>query len=225
MTTLNDKLAKVLEINDERDCAIAFENFCRENFEELPLPGENTVFDRAMWNASEFLKLSKQDELIVKRVTARLMGETSVATAKVALKLKDLVGATRDAAINTWQDMLVGMQWRQMVPAGAMRGVGSQLVSLGTFEKEIDNTKIQVNLGWLVDKDQLRLLLQAKDVDDKALADVEVRINESERGTVFSRKTNEDGAVVAPAVKVGPGEYQIQVFWTDKVVETPFFRI
>ena len=68
-------------------------------------------------------------------------------------------------------------------------------------------------------------MLQAKDVDDKALADVEVRINESERGTVFSRKTNEDGSVVAPAVKVGPGEYQIQVFWTDKVVETPFFRI
>lgn len=225
MTTLNDKLTKVMEIDDERECALAFETFCRENFDELPLPGENTLFDRAMWSASEFMKLSKQDEAIVLRVTERLIGQTSVATEKVVLKLKDLVGATRDAAINTWQDMLSAMQWQQMVPAGAMRGVGSQLVSLGTFEKELNDAKIQVNLGWLVDKDQLRLLMQAKDVDENALADVEVRITETDRGVVFSRKTNQDGAVVAPAVKVGPGEYQIQVFWTDKVVETPFFRI
>ena len=112
-----------------------------------------------------------------------------------------------------------------MVPAGALRGVGTQLVSLGTFQKEIDDATVQVNLGWLVDKDQLRVLLQAKDKDENALADVEVRVTEIERGVVFSRKTNEDGSVVAPSVQCGPGQYQIQVIWLDKVVETPFFRI
>lgn len=225
MTTLNDKLTTVMNIEDERECALAFESFCRDNFEHLPLPGENSLFDKAMWVASEFTRLSAADELIVKRVTEAMIGETVTATQKAVLKLKDLVGATRDSAITAWQDMLYGMQWNAMVPAGATRGVGSQLVSLGTFEKEVENTKIQVNLGWLVDKDQLRLLLQAKDDDENAMEDVEVRITETDRGVVFSRKTNKDGAVVAPAVQVGPGEYQIQVYWLDKVVETPFFRI
>lgn len=225
MTTLNEKLAKVMQIDDERDCSIAFESFCRENFEQLPLPGENSTFDRAMWNASKFMKLSAKDDAIVRRVTEKMIGDTVSVTTKAVLKLKDLVGNTRDTAINTWQDMLTGMQWRPMVPAGAMRGVGSQLVSLGTFEKETDETKIQVNLGWLVDKDQLRLLLQAKDTADNGMPDVEVRILESERGVVFSRKTNLDGAVVAPQVAVGPGEYQIQVLWLDKVIETPYFQI
>jgi hypothetical protein len=214
-----------MNIEDERECSLAFESFCRENFEHLPLPGENSLFDKAMWVASEFTRLSAADEMIVKRVTERMIGETVTATQKAVLKLKDLVGVTRESAINAWQDMLYGMQWNAMVPAGATRGVGSQLVSLGTFEKEVENTKIQVNLGWLVDKDQLRLLLQAKDDDENAMADVEVRITETDRGVVFSRKTNKDGAVVAPAVQVGPGEYQIQVYWLDKVVETPFFRI
>ncbi|MBZ0187726.1 MAG: hypothetical protein K8F91_15885 [Candidatus Obscuribacterales bacterium] len=225
MATLDEKLRKILAINDERDCAEAFEAFCRNNGEELPLPGENPLFDRAMWNASMHMTLSDKDESILKRVTGKLIGETKSATQQAVLALKDLVGASREAAISTWQDMLAGMQWSQMVPAGAMRGVGSQLVSLGTFEKQVDDTKIQVNLGWLVDKDQLRILLQAKDSDENAMPDVEIRVTESERGIVYSKKTNQDGSVVAPAVNVGPGEYQIQVLWTDKVVETPFFRI
>lgn len=225
MTTLNEKLATVMKIEDERECSMAFESFCRENFDSLPLPGENKQFDRAMWNASSLMKLSASDEKIVARVTERMIGETATATSKAVLKVKDLVGATRDAAIATWQDMLMGMQWNSMVPAGAMRGVSSQLVSLGSFEKQTDETKIQVNLGWLVDKDQLRLLLNAKDTADNGMPDVEVRILESERGVVFTRKTNLDGAVVAPQINVGPGEYQIQVAWHDKVIETPFFRI
>ena len=225
MTTLNDKLAKLMMIEDDRECSLAFESFCRDNFDSLPLPGENKYFDRAMWNASNFTKLSSRDEAIVKRVTDRMIGETATATSKAVLKVKDLVGSTRDAAIATWQDLLLGMEWRPMIPAGAMRGVGSQLVSLGSFEKATDDTKIQVNLGWLVDKDQLRLLLNAKDTADNGMPDVEVRILESERGVVFTRKTNLDGAVVAPQINVGPGEYQIQVAWLDKVIETPFFRI
>jgi hypothetical protein len=225
MTTLNDKLATVMKIEDERECSSAFESFCRENFDSLPLPGENKQFDRAMWNASSFMKLSASDEKIVNRVTERMIGNTATATSKAVLKVKDLVGSTRDAAIATWQDLLTGMQWNSMVPAGAMRGIGSQLVSLGSFEKQTEETKIQVNLGWLVDKDQLRLLLNAKDTADNGMPDVEVRILESERGVVFTRKTNLDGAVVAPQINVGPGEYQIQVAWLDKVIETPFFRI
>ncbi|HEY9714582.1 MAG TPA: hypothetical protein V6C72_14035 [Chroococcales cyanobacterium] len=226
MNTLNDKLAKILSIGNEAECAQSFEKFCRDNAGSLPLPGENKLFDKAAWMASKFTALSPSDEAILKRVTGKLLGEKEVDVAKVAvLKLKELVGSTKEAAIATWQDMLAAMAWQQMVPAGALRGVGTQVVSLGTFEKEIDNANFQVNLGWHVDKDQLRILLQAKDNEENALQDVEMRITEVERGVVFSRKTNEDGAVVAPSVQVGPGQYQIQVIWLDKVVETPFFRI
>lgn len=225
MNTLNEKLDKVLSISDEKKCAESFEKFCAENFNDLPLPGENTKFDGAMWAASQFRALSKTDEAIIKRVTDKLLGEQVDVVKEVVVKLRDMVGNTKEAAINTWQDMLAAMAWQQMVPAGALRGVGAQLVGLGTFQKTIDEANIQINLGWHVDTDQLRILLQAKDNDENALPNVEMRINEAERGVVFSRKTNEDGSVVAPSVKVGPGQYQIQVFFDDKVIETPFFRI
>ncbi|MBK8220066.1 MAG: carboxypeptidase regulatory-like domain-containing protein [Candidatus Obscuribacter sp.] len=232
MTTLNDKLKQVLSIQDETECAKSFEKFCQENFHDLPLPGENSMFDRAMWMASQFLSLSKSDEEVVKRVTnrmeAKLPREVSAldqAVDKAVFHLKDLLGQARETAIGTWQDMLSACAWQQMVPAGATRGVGSQLVSLGTFEKVEGDVRIQVNLGWMVDQNNLRLLLQAKDSEDNAIADVEVRVTESDKGLIYSSKTNQDGAVVAPAVKINPGQYQIQVFWSDKVVETPFFRV
>ncbi len=237
MTTLNEKLAKVMAIKDETEQVRSLEELCRSHFEDLPLPGESKLFDQAMWHACQYASLSKADEAILKRVTERLIGATvaekaanvvSVAAKvknQLVFELKDLVGAARETAVATWQDMLAGNQWQQMVPAGATRGVGAQLVSLGTFEREVDNVRVQMNLGWLVDDNNLRLLLQAKDEEDNAISDVEVRIMESDRGMVFSRKTNEDGAMVAPSVKVGPGQYQIQVYFDDKVVETPFFRI
>ncbi len=225
MNTLNEKLEKVLSISDERKCAESFEKFCTENFNDLPLPGENRKFDGAMWAASQFRSLSKTDEAIIKRVTDKLLGEQVDVVKATVVKLRDLVGSTKESAINTWQDMLAAMAWQQMVPAGALRGVGAQLVGLGTFQKTIDDANIQINLGWHVDTDQLRILLQAKDSSENGLPEVEMRINEVDRGVVFSRKTNEDGSVVAPSVKVGPGQYQIQVIWLDKIVETPFFRI
>ncbi|HEY9786136.1 MAG TPA: carboxypeptidase-like regulatory domain-containing protein [Candidatus Obscuribacterales bacterium] len=232
MNILSEKLAKILSTSDERESVRLFEEFCLENFNELPLPGENSLFDKAVWAASKFMALSKKDEEILRRVTDRLLQEraqlvkpVSDAAQSCVLKLKDLVGATKESAIAAWQDMLAAMSWQQMVPAGALRGVGTQLVSLGTFQKQIDDATVQVNLGWLVDKDQLRVLLQAKDSMHNALPNVEVRITEAERGIVFSRKTNEDGSVVAPSVQVGPGQYQIQVIWLDTVVETPFFKI
>ncbi|HEY9778103.1 MAG TPA: hypothetical protein V6C81_30345 [Planktothrix sp.] len=225
MHTLNEKLAKVLEISDESQCAELFEKFCADHFDQLPLPGENKSFDKAMWAASQYMSLSKGDEAIVKRVTDKLIGEQPDVAKVAVLKLRDLVGGTKEAAVSAWQEMLAAMSWQQMVPAGALRGVGTQLVSLGTFQRQVDNANIQVNLGWLVDKDQLRILLQAKDDSETAIPDVEMRITESERGVVFSRKTNQDGAVVAPSVQVGPGQYQIQVIFVDKIVETPFFRI
>lgn len=226
MTTLNDKLKQVLAIKDESEAARSFEKFCQENFHDLPLPGENSMFDRAMWTASQFLSLSKADEEVVKRVTTKL--ETRYkeeAREEIVFHLKDLLGQARDTAIGTWQDMLGSMSWQQMVPAGATRGVGTQLVSLGTFERQEGDVKIQVNLGWMVDQNNLRLLLQAKDTSENAISDVEVRVTESDRGVVYSSKTNEDGAVVAPAVKITPGQYQIQVYWDDKVVASPFFRV
>jgi hypothetical protein len=242
MSTLNEKLAqltKAMAQSNEGECAKSFERFCQENFQDLPIPGENKAFDQAMWQASQFTSLSAGDQKIVNRVVDRMVGSLSpVATAvsqasgainavaeKSVFVLKDLIGQARDTAAQAWQDMLAAQQWQQMVPAGATRGVGAQLVSLGTFERAVEDVRIQVNLGWLVDDNNLRVLLQAKDGADNAIPEVELRITESERGVVFTRKTNRDGAMVAPAVNVGPGQYQIQVFWSDQVVETPFFRI
>jgi hypothetical protein len=225
MKTLKDELAKVLDQKDEQGVAKAFEKFCRTHADAMPLPGEDPQFDKAMWAASQFTTLSKKDESILNRVTKKLLGEEVDVVAATVLKLKDLVGNTKEAAIGTWQDMLAAMAWQQMVPAGALRGVGTQVVSLGTFQKQIADANVQVNLGWMVDQDHLRILLQAKNSEETALPEVEIRLNEVDRGVVFSRKTNQDGTVVAPDVKVGPGQYQIQVLWLDEVAETPFFVI
>lgn len=226
MSTVKKELEKVLDIKDEKACARAFEKFLKANAGSLPLPGEDPAFDRAMWAASEFTALSKKDESIVNRVTGKLLGEAkSPVACGVALKLKDLLGSTRETAVAAWQDMLMGLAWQQMVPAGALRGVGTQMVSLGTFQREVNEASIQVNLGWLVVNDQLRVLLQAKDRQEEALAEVELRITEESRGVVFSRKTNRDGTVVAPSVKVGPGRYKIEVAVGSEVAETPYFII
>lgn len=225
MTTINDKLAKILAIEDEAACAKKFEAFCQEYENHLPLPGENKQFDRAMWTASQFARLSGKDEKIVNKVVNKLVGSPAVDLSKAVLNLKELIGATKQAAIDTWCDMLTGMSWQQMVPAGATRGMGSQLVSLGTFAKQVDDINLQVNLGWHVDKDQLRLLMQAKNAADQAVSDVELRVTECDGAVVFSSKTDEDGAVVAPAVTVKPGQYKLQVLCSGNLVETPYFKI
>lgn len=223
MKTLKDELAKVLGAKEEA-AADAFQKFCAKHGGSMPLPGEDSQFDKLMWAASEYGNLSKKDEGILSRVTGKLLGEKDVVETTV-LKLKDLVGQGKEAAINTWQDMLSAMSWQQMVPAGALRGVGTQMVSLGTFQKQLEDANIQVNVGWLVDKENLRILLQAKSADETGISNVELRIREQTRGIVFSRMTNEDGAVVAPSVHVGPGRYQIEVMRGEKVAETPYFEV
>lgn len=225
MKTLKDELAKVLSIKDEAACAKAFNKFLKVHADSMPLPGVDAAFDKAMWEASEFMSLSRSDEAIVERVTDKLLGEEVDVVAVACLKLKDLLSGAREAAIQTWQDMVAAYSWQQMVPCGAMRGVGGQMVSLGTFSRQLADANVQLNLGWLVDQDNLRILLQAKDGEQQALPDVELRITETQRGVVFSRKTNQDGALVAPSVPVGPGQYQIQVFWHEQVAETPIFVI
>lgn len=224
MKNLKEELARILA-DDETVVADSFAKFVTANADSLPLPGVDSQFDKAMWSASEHLPLSAKDESILKRVTAKLLGEETDVVAATVLKLKDLIGTSREAAINTWQDMLAGMAWQQMVPAGALRGVGTQMVSLGTFQQQLEDANVQINLGWLVDKEHLRILLQAKDTQDEALCDVELRIREADRGVVFSRKTNEDGAIVAPNVHVGPGQYRIEVIHNNKVAETPDFVV
>lgn len=226
MKTLKDELAKVLNAKDEASAADSFQKFCQKYAGSLPLPGEDSQFDQIMWAASEFATLSPKDEQILKRVTGRMLGEEAVDVVEAGvLKLKDLIGQSKETAINAWQDMLAAMSWQQMVPAGALRGVGTQMVSLGTFQKQLDAANIQVNIGWLVDKEHLRVLLQAKDTAEQALPNVELRIKEATRGVVYSRMTNEDGAVVAPNVHVGPGKYQIEVVCGDKKAETPYFVV
>lgn len=223
MKTPTEELKKILEGSDEGVIANGVRNFFERYGDSLPLPGEDTAFDRAMWAASEYIELSAKDESILSRVTLKLLGEAADPVASTVLKLRDFIGTGRDAAVATWQDMLGAMAWQQMVPAGALRGVGSRLVSLGTFQQDLSGASIQVNLGWMVDQDQFRILLNAKDNKGEALSDVELRVREQDRGVVFSRKTNQDGSVVAPAVKVGPGQYQIEILVGDKVAQTPFF--
>ncbi len=224
MNTLNEKLAQILAMSDEAACAECFETICRDLVGDLPLPGENKEFDKAMWQASKFSKLSKADDQLLNRVTAKMLDQIAEPNA-VELKLRDMVGATKQAAIDTWHDLLAAMSWQQMVPAGAMRGVSTQMVSLGTIQRVVDDVTIQVNLGWHVDQDHLRLLMQAKGKEQEAMKDVEIRVTETDGDVVFSRCTNEDGAVVAPNVAVKPGQYKIQVLWSDNVIETPFFRV
>lgn len=223
MKTPTEELKRILEGTDEGAIAEGVRKFFQRHGESLPLPGEDTAFDRAMWAASEYVELSDKDESILSRVTLRLLGEAADPVASTVLKLRDLVGAGRDAAVSTWQDMLAAMAWQQMVPAGALRGVGQRMVSLGTFQQELAGASIQVNLGWMVDQDQFRILLNAKDKKGEAMSDVELRVKEQEHGVIFSRKTNQDGSVVAPSVKVGPGQYQIEILVGDKVAQTPYF--
>jgi len=223
MKTPTEELKKILEGKDEGCIAEDVQKFFQRHGDSLPLPGEDTALDRAMWAASEYVQLSAKDESILSRVTLALLGEAADPVASTVLKLRDLVGAGRDSAVRTWQDMLAAMAWQQMVPAGALRGVGSRMVSLGTFQQDLSGANIQVNLGWMVDQDQFRILLNAKDSKGAAMSDVELRVKEQERGVVFSRKTNQDGSVVAPAVKVGPGSYQIEILVGDKSAQTPYF--
>ncbi len=223
MKTPTEELKIILEAKDEVAIVEGVRHFFHKYGDNLPLPGEDSAFDRVMWAASEYIQLSPKDESMLSRVTMKLLAEhPDMATATI-LKLRDLVGAGREAAVNTWQDMLCSMQWQQMVPAGALRGVGTRMVSLGSFQQDLGDTNVQVNLGWLVDQDQFRILLNAKGEAGDAVPDVELRVRESDRGVVFSRKTNQDGTVVAPAVKVGPGTYQIEILVGDKVAQTPFF--
>ena len=223
MKTPTEELKKILDGKDEGAVANDVRNFFERYGDSLPLPGEDTAFDRAMWAASEYIELSAKDESILSRVTLKLLGEAADPVASTVLKLRDFVGSGREAAVTAWQDMLGTMAWQQMVPAGALRGVGSRLVSLGTFQQDLSGANIQVNLGWMVDQDQFRILLNAKNSKGEAMSDVELRVKEQDRGVVFSRKTNQDGSVVAPAVKVGPGQYQIEILVGDKVAQTPFF--
>jgi hypothetical protein len=223
MNIPTEELKRILEGKDETVVADAIRDFFQRHGEKLPLPGEDTAFDRAVWAASEFIQLSDKDASILSRVTLRLLGEAADPVASTVLRLRDLVGAGRDSAVQTWQDMLAAMAWQQMVPAGALRGVGTRMVSLGTFQQDLSGANIQVNLGWLVDQDQFRILLNAKDNKGEAMPDVEMRVKEQEKGVVFSRKTNQDGAVVAPSVKVGPGSYYIEILVGEKVAQTPYF--
>ncbi|MBY0358789.1 MAG: hypothetical protein K2W82_12365 [Candidatus Obscuribacterales bacterium] len=223
MNSPTDELKKILQAKDEGVIAESVKQFFQKYGDNLPLPGEDSAFDRAMWAASEYVELSAKDESMLNRVTLRLLAEHADATAATFLKVRDLVGNGRETAVQLWQDMLSAMSWQQMVPAGALRGVGTRMVSLGTFEQDLGSANVQMNLGWLVDQDQFRILLNAKDGNGAAMANVELRVKESEKGVVFSRKTNEDGAIVAPSVKVGPGQYQIEILVGDKVAQTPFF--
>jgi len=162
---------------------------------------------------------------VVRRVVDRMLAGSLDVVSAYAVKLKDLIGAGKEAALRAWEEALAGLAWQQMAPAGALRGVGCQMVSMGTFRTHVQDADIQLNLGWMVDTDQLRILLQARDSNDNALPGVELKVEESGKGVVFSRRTNQDGAMVAPSVPVEPGRYRIQIEYKAEVAETPYFLI
>jgi hypothetical protein len=223
MSTFEQELNKIMQINDSKACTEALISFIGRHKESLPLPGENAQFDKAIWLASSEIKLSPADMNILKKVTDKLL--VGLEPVKQSINIRDLLGAGKDQAINLWQELLAGMSWQQMVPAGATRGIGAQMVSLGTFGQELGEANIQINVGWLVDKEHLRILLNAKDSNDNALSNVELRIKESSRGIVYTKTTNNDGAVVAPNIEVKPGQYQIEIAFEDKLAQTPYFIV
>ncbi len=180
MKTPTEELKKILECKDEGAIADGIMDFFQRHCDSLPLPGEDTALDRAMWAASEYIQLASRDESILSQVTLRLLGEAADPVASTVLNLRDLVGTGRDSAIRAWQDMLAAMAWQQMVPAGALRGAGTRMVSLGAFQQDMDGTNIQVSLGWMVDHDQFRILLNAKNNKGEAIPDVELRVKEQE---------------------------------------------
>ncbi len=215
MKTWEKELFKIMALEDKESMTELLKQFLHKY--ELPLPGENSSLDKAMWAASQFTQLSTSDRNLLKQVTEKLMKQ------EVVFQLADLTSKTRQATLLLWQEMLAALSWHQLVPAGAMRGAG--MLSLGTYEQQLDDASIKLNLGWIANQSKIRLLLQAQDQKHTALPEVELKVQESASGMVFASKTNQDGTLVVPGLAVNPGKYQIEVAWKNKIAKTPYFEV
>lgn len=219
------ELRQILDIKEETACVEALADFCQRHGDKLPLPGENNQFDELMWKVSEHIQLGKEDKAVVKRVTEKLLSGLQQSGVDIGLKFRELIGAGKDLALSAWQEALYSLSWQQLQPVAITRSAGKQMVSLGTIERQLGDAHVELNLGWLVDDDSLRILMQATDEKSSGLQDLELRIKEMDRGVVFIEKTNSDGALVASRVEVGPGSYRIEIGWKDLVAVTPYFVI
>ncbi|MBX9878411.1 MAG: hypothetical protein K2Y22_08120 [Candidatus Obscuribacterales bacterium] len=219
------ELKQILDIKEEDVCVKALADFCQRHSDKLPLPGENSQFDELMWKVSEHINLGKEDKATVKRVTERLIAGLAQSGVDIALKFRELVGAGKEMALSAWQDALFSLSWQQLQPVAITRSAGKQMVSLGTIERQLGDAHVELNLGWLVEEDSLRILMQATDEKSSGLQDLELRVKEMDRGVVFIEKTDTDGSLVASRVEVGPGNYRIEIGWKDLVAVTPYFSI
>lgn len=226
--TLNKKIEEALQIenDDERQKTLAA--LFRNAGDDFLLPGQNKDFDLAFMEATKYMKLSASDQSILDRVTKGVLASESVVSAsmqKAVLKLKDLATQAKDSAMAAWQEAVVGMQW-QMVPVPVTRSVGSaDAISLGTMEKGVDKTRVKLNIGFHSQGDLLKIMVQVQDEKRNGIAGVEVLLREIERGVIMSVKTDEDGNMQNNAIKLGDGQYQVQVVCNDQIVETPIFKV
>lgn len=148
-----------------------------------------------------------------------------MATQKAVIKLSDLVSEAREAAMTAWREAVAGMQW-QMAPVPVTRSVSSaDVISLGTMEKNVEKTRVKLNIGFHSHNDLLKIMVQVQDENRNPVAGVEVVLKEVERGIVLSIKTDEDGNVLNNAIKLDDGQYQVQVMCNDQIVETPIFKV
>ncbi|MBX9770344.1 MAG: hypothetical protein K2X29_03180 [Candidatus Obscuribacterales bacterium] len=219
------ELKQILDIKEEDACVEALADFCQRHSDKLPLPGENSQFDDLMWKVSEYVQLGKEDKAVVKRVTERLISGLAQSGVDVALKFRELIGTGKEMALSVWQEALHSLSWQQLQPVAITRSAGKQIVSLGTIERQLGDAHVELNLGWLVDDDSLRILMQARDEKSSGLQDLELRVKEMNRGVVFIERTDSDGSLVASSVEVGPGSYRIEIGWKDLVAVTPYFVI
>lgn len=219
------ELRQILDIKEEDACVEALADFCQRHSDKLPLPGENSQFDDLMWKVSEYVQLDKNDNAVVKRVTERLISGLAQSGVDVALKFRELIGTGKEMALSVWQEALHSLSWQQLQPVAITRSAGKQIVSLGTIERQLGDAHVELNLGWLVDDDSLRILMQARDEKSSGLQDLELRVKEMNRGVVFIERTDSDGSLVASSVEVGPGSYRIEIGWKDLVAVTPYFVI
>jgi hypothetical protein len=216
MNDLAQELKRLLESGDNEGLLALL----TRSEASLPLPGQDQLLDRAMWQASQFVELSAQDKASCQKVSQRLLSGF-----EQAISLKELAGQGKQAALSLWQDMLGALSWQALQPVEMLRSGGTQMLSLGTIEGSCADAKVQLNLGFNTANNNLKLLVLAKDESNAAVPGVECSLLNLDQGVVFLKQTNEDGSIVAPQIALSPGNYQIELSFSGSTVITPVFSV
>lgn len=221
---LKKQLEKISQINDQERCADALADFFKANCELLPPPGKSHEFDLAMWQASEYMSLSTSEQDAVSRVTSKLLAKKEDAE---VIDFRKLTSQAMKEILGQWEKLVGEFSWNPSPAlAFATRAVSAHpTISLGTYKSNLADIDLQINLGWIVDKSQLKVIMQALGSDSQAVSNVEFMVRDQDNVIVYSRKTNDDGAVVAPEIKLPSGQYQIEISFEQQVLKMPKFQI